>query len=134
MNNADVAVHFGIVPAGCNSQPNHKAAVAGYTADDNVQMFPLSGLKVYLAGSWTTWGESPDEDDDLHVVLHPTDGSDLRKEIGQALRSLRANAGRRSRVMDYAVLTSRDVWSEQVGVVLLDTDSLHVLPQTVVLS
>jgi hypothetical protein len=130
MKNEDLAIHFGIVPRDPDD-PLEKARLGPLTADDDVQVYLSSGLEVYLAGSWRTWGESPAEDNDLHVVLHPH-GGPLRVQIAEVRYRLVAGLDDGCRVLDYAVLSSRLVWSEQLGVVLLDTPDLAVLPKNVV--
>ena len=106
------AIHFGVVPIDPDPQAD-PVSVDGHTdPSDEFELAPT----IYVSGSWKCWGpadQDTDGDQTLHVVAnqvnHPTLIEALRSGLGQLL-------GPNSRLLDYAVVTDAEDYSDVIGV------------------
>lgn len=124
-------VHFGVL----GTHEFYAAEIAvpdlGYCSAlaSPLEFKTLSGLTAYIEGSWTDWGpDGYDQEDTLHVVVE-FDHKPSSEEILTARRDLHARLFRESRLVDYAVITTKEDWSDVRGVATFTS-----MPQVVVFS
>lgn len=110
------ALHFGVYP----KLAHQGAEIDGHgdPQDEREILLDTTAPTVYISGSWACWGpadQDTDGDHSLHVVAY---APHLRPDRLLALRHrLSGLLHPESRLLDYAVVTTAEDWSEQVAVV-----------------
>lgn len=110
-------VHFGVIP----TAPGYAAEILhpelGYvSALAGDQSFMLGSLPVFIDGSWVEWGpDGYDDETSLHVIVE-FDHKPTSQEILRARYGLAARLFRESRLVDYAVITTKEDWADVRGV------------------
>jgi hypothetical protein len=115
-----LALHFGVYP-----REGESVFVAGHDDPSTEHAFLLTtythGIRsAFVSGSWGCWGpadQETDGDDSLHVLV--VLGTDEKADVDliqDALLSLVDLAVDFGRVLDYAIVSSAEDWSEDVAV------------------
>lgn len=142
MKEPKYAIHFGVIPN--LEPPNDYVTVDGVRL--NASHHKEIATNLYVDGSWTVWGEGPNDlnDHEIHLVMqmHHTFHADLNTHTYEAqdriralLRSLidgvRARITR-GRLADYAVITNWDDTSQQTHFITWNFDGsiyIHHTPK-----
>jgi hypothetical protein len=112
------ALHFGVFPEEFFSTPK----VNGYGDSRNEHPFILKtfehgGYSAFVSGSWKCWGpadQDTDGDNSLHVLVVLGTGDDPTNHalVNDIYTSLLGEIGLDSRLLDYAMVTTAEDWSE----------------------
>ena len=112
----------------------HLGVIAGGTSTDLLAEDLISGLPDGMItddDSFLVWGERPDEDSTLHVLASQTISDDMppadeRAAVLEARYRLSQFLSSGARLLDWAVTTDTETWSEKQRVYLLDEMPMHM--------
>lgn len=126
------ALHFGVYPEDILAD---QATVDGHYDAEEEHPFLVDAnehgtFAGFVSGSWACWGpadQDSDGDESLHVLVVLGTGDkvtpDLAEEVRGAVWDL---LGRGSRLLDYALVTSAEDWSDDVSIITYKGNGPHV--------
>ncbi len=129
------AIHFGAYPI----RPFKEATIDNHfdAETEHPVVLPtrsFAGRAAVVSGSWACWGpadQESDGDESLHIVVILGSSERVRAELAEELRwELLDLAGEDTRLLDYAVVTEAEDWSEVTGVITFQGSDTYVYPVT----
>lgn len=121
------ALHFGVYPEDILAD---EAEVVGHIDPNEEHPFVCGMYAAFVSGSWRCWGpadQDTDGDESLHVLVVLSAGDTPTPRLAEEVRDNLWDAlGEGSRLLDYAIVTSAEDWSDDVSIITYKGNGPHI--------